>query len=105
MCDVINSLAIPLVVGDPLIGVNTAEDRDALRFGEWYKAYLEIVANQIALVLDHIIDRCNEPETAGPAVGPWMAATRSARSRPACRAHTASLATNTTTRSSSTTST
>jgi GAF domain-containing protein/pyridoxamine 5'-phosphate oxidase-like protein len=53
-------LAIPLTVGDRLIGVIAAEDRDPMRFSEWHEAYLEIVANQIALSLDHMIERCNE---------------------------------------------
>jgi hypothetical protein len=53
-------LAIPLTVGNRLIGVIAAEDRDPMRFSEWHEAYLQIVANQIALSLDHMIDRCNE---------------------------------------------
>jgi putative methionine-R-sulfoxide reductase with GAF domain len=61
LCDAQSVLAIPLVVGDRLIGVIAAEDRDPLRFGEWHEAYLEIVANQIALVMDRMIERCNEP--------------------------------------------
>jgi len=60
LCDAQSFLAIPLVVGTRLIGVIAAEDRDPLRFGEWHEAYLEIVANQIALVLDRMIERCNE---------------------------------------------
>jgi GAF domain-containing protein len=53
-------LAIPLAVGDRLIGVIAAEDRDPMRFSEWHEAYLGIVANQIALSLDRMIERCNE---------------------------------------------
>jgi hypothetical protein len=53
-------LAIPLTVGDRLIGVLMAEDRDAMRFGEWHEAYLEIIANQIALGLDRMLDRADE---------------------------------------------
>ena len=59
LCDAQSFLAIPLVVGDRLIGVIAAEDPDPLRFGEWHEAYLEIVANQIALVMDRMIERCN----------------------------------------------
>jgi adenylate cyclase len=50
-------LAIPLVVGDRLIGVLMAEDRDPMSFGEWHEAYLEIIANQIALGLDRMLQR------------------------------------------------
>lgn len=47
-------LAIPLTVGDRLIGVLSAEDRDPMRFGEWHEAYLQIVGNQIALGIDRM---------------------------------------------------
>jgi hypothetical protein len=70
LCDAQSFLAIPLVVGDRLIGVIAAEDRDPLRFGEWHEAYLEIVANQIALVMDRMIERCNEPAEIAPAPHP-----------------------------------
>jgi adenylate cyclase len=50
-------LVIPLTVGDRLIGVLAAEDRDPMRFGEWHEAYLQIVANQIALGIDRMADR------------------------------------------------
>jgi adenylate cyclase len=67
LCDAQSFLAIPLAVGKRLIGVLAAEDRDPMRFGEWHEAYLEIVANQIALVLDRMIDRCNDAAEAPPA--------------------------------------
>ncbi len=60
-------LAIPLVVGDRLIGVIAAEDRDPMRFNEWHEAYLQIIANQIALGIDRMIERCDESgEPAAP---------------------------------------
>jgi hypothetical protein len=49
-------LAIPLTIGSRLVGVIAAEDRDPLRFSEWHEAYLEIIANQIALGLDRMIE-------------------------------------------------
>ena len=60
-------LAIPLTIGDRLIGVIAAEDRDPMRFSEWHEAYLEIVANQIALGIDRMIERCDENVDAGQA--------------------------------------
>ena len=84
LCDAQSFLAIPLVVGDRLIGVIAAEDRDPMRFGEWHEAYLEIVANQIALVLDRMIERCNEPDA--PAAPPVrITAPRAAAPRPSPR--------------------
>src|SRR4029079_17071724 len=53
-------LAIPLTVGDRLVGVIAAEDRDPMRFNEWHEAYLEILANQIALGIDRMIERCDD---------------------------------------------
>jgi hypothetical protein len=49
-------LAIPLTIGNRLVGVIAAEDRDPLRFSEWHEAYLDIIANQIALGLDRMIE-------------------------------------------------
>jgi putative methionine-R-sulfoxide reductase with GAF domain len=62
-------LAIPLALGDRLLGVLSAEDRDPMRFGEWHEAYLEIVGNQIALGLDRMLARADddEPPQAAPA--------------------------------------
>ena len=61
-------LAIPLTVGDRLIGVIAAEDRDPMRFNEWHEAYLEVLANQIALGIDRMIERCDEPADTSPAI-------------------------------------
>ncbi len=71
-------LAIPLTVADRLIGVIAAEDRDPMRFGEWHEAYLEIVANQIALSLDRMIERGNEPGEGAAEVVPCPAAVATA---------------------------
>jgi hypothetical protein len=59
-------LAIPLTVGGRLVGVIAAEDRDPLRFSEWHEAYLDIVANQIALSLDRMLAGSDESAEAGP---------------------------------------
>jgi hypothetical protein len=50
-------MAIPMTVGDRLVGVLVAEDRDPARFSEWHEAYLEIIGNQIALGIARMIDR------------------------------------------------
>jgi hypothetical protein len=50
-------LVLPLLVCSRLIGVFMAEDRDPMKFGEWHEAYLEIIANQIALGIDRMLDR------------------------------------------------
>src|SRR5262249_59930662 len=66
LCDAQSVLAIPLALGDRLIGVLSAEDRDPMRFGEWHEAYLEIVGNQIALGIDRMLGRSDEQEDTCP---------------------------------------
>ncbi len=46
-----------------------------MRFGEWHEAYLEIIANQIALGIDRMLDRPDE----GPE--PFVATKRAAPPR------------------------
>jgi hypothetical protein len=77
-------MAIPLTVGDRLVGVLVAEDRDPVRFSEWHEAYLEIIGNQIALGIARMIDRSAEDaEAAEPVSGARSAtaATQSAAAR------------------------
>ena len=73
--DAQSMLAIPLTVGDRLVGVIAAEDRDPMRFSEWHEAYLEIIGNQIALSIDRMIERGDETADAGAqgeaVPGPW----------------------------------
>lgn len=57
-------LAIPLTIGDRLVGVLAAEDRDPMRFGEWHEAYLQIVGNQIALGIDRMMSMDTDAEAA-----------------------------------------
>jgi small neutral amino acid transporter SnatA (MarC family) len=47
-------LALPLLVGDRLVGVLAVESRDPLQFDEWDEAFLQIVANQIAMGMDRM---------------------------------------------------
>jgi len=61
-------LAIPLMAGDRLVGVLTAQDPDPMRFSEWHEAYLQIVANQIAIGIDRMADR--PPADADPVPAP-----------------------------------
>jgi adenylate cyclase len=81
LCDAQSFLAIPLVAGNRLIGVIAAEDSDPMRFGEWHEAYLEIVANQIALVMDRMIERCNDTADVPAAPPPPARAAAAAKAR------------------------
>jgi adenylate cyclase len=69
LADAKSALAIPLTVGDRLVGVLSAEDRDPMRFGEWHEAYLQIIGNQIALGIDRMTDVDAEAAPARPAEG------------------------------------
>jgi adenylate cyclase len=69
LADAKSALAIPLTVGDRLVGVLSAEDRDPMRFGEWHEAYLQIIGNQIALGIDRMMDVDAEAAPPRPAPG------------------------------------
>jgi hypothetical protein len=62
--DAQSALFIPLLVGDRLVGVLAAEDRDAVAFGEWHEAYLEIIGNQIALGIDRMSESDDDDDAA-----------------------------------------
>jgi hypothetical protein len=60
-------LALPLVAGERLVGVLAVESRDPLCFDEWDEAFLQIVANQIALGIDRMQSEDGEAEAGEPA--------------------------------------
>jgi adenylate cyclase len=52
--DAQSALVLPLMIEDRLVGVLAAESKDPVSFREWDEAYLEIVANQIALGIERV---------------------------------------------------
>ena len=48
-------LALPLVVGDRLVGVLAVESTKQLGFDDWDETFLEIVANQVAFGLENVL--------------------------------------------------
>ncbi|HEX7153932.1 MAG TPA: GAF domain-containing protein [Thermoanaerobaculia bacterium] len=64
--DAQSMLIIPLSMNKRLIGVLAVESREAMGFGEWHEAYLEVVGNQIALGIDRMVER--EPAADAPDV-------------------------------------
>ena len=71
-------LALPLLSGDHLVGVLAVESTDPLAFDEWDEAFLQIVANQIAMG----IDAMQEDEEAGAAGHPQRRAADAPDFRP-----------------------
>jgi adenylate cyclase len=65
--DAQSALIIPLTVEDRLLGVIATESRDPLAFGEWDEAYFGIIANQIALGIDRVMDSPETVERESPA--------------------------------------
>lgn len=79
--DAQSALILPLSLEDRLIGVLAAESRDPMAFGEWDEAYLGIIANQIALGIDRVLD-ADEPSAPLPAPAPPPPPTAVAPQRP-----------------------
>jgi len=62
-------LALPLLVGDRLVGVLGVESRNPLAFDEWDEAFLQIVANQVAMGIDRMHEEDDDEAEAGSAPG------------------------------------
>jgi putative methionine-R-sulfoxide reductase with GAF domain len=60
-------LALPLLAGDRLVGVLALESRDPLCFDDWDEAYMQIVANQIAMGIDRMSARADDEGDVPPA--------------------------------------
>jgi hypothetical protein len=57
-------LALPMLLGDELIGVLAFESLDGMAFAAWHESFLQVLANQIAIGLDRLRD---EDEALTPA--------------------------------------
>jgi hypothetical protein len=62
-------LALPLLAGDELVGVLAVESANPLAFDEWDEAFLQIVANQIAMGIDAMQEDEDGAEPAPPPSG------------------------------------
>jgi hypothetical protein len=81
--DAQSQLALPLVVQDRLVGVLALESTNPLAFTEWDEAYLQIIANQIAIGIDRM-QALEDDEISEPAAAPLAPAPGAGRKRTFC---------------------
>jgi adenylate cyclase len=62
LADAQAQLALPLLVGDRLVGVLALESREPMAFDAWTETFLNILANQIALGIDRASSADEEGE-------------------------------------------
>ena len=62
LVDAQSMMALPLVVGDRLVAVLAVESRSRLAFEAWHEAFLEIVANQLAMAIENVVLRERESD-------------------------------------------
>ncbi len=79
LCDAKSQMAIPLMVQDRLIGVLALEARDILTFEQWHEAFLQVLANQIAISIDRMTDRDRDRDEAEASAEPAAPPPPSAR--------------------------
>ncbi|MCC6406927.1 MAG: GAF domain-containing protein [Planctomycetes bacterium] len=81
LADAQAQLALPMLAGEDLVGVLAVESRDPLCFDEWDEAFLQIVANQIAMGIERMQANDEEPEldVAGATPPPPVAPARAVR--------------------------
>ncbi|MBZ0232309.1 MAG: GAF domain-containing protein [Deltaproteobacteria bacterium] len=67
--DAAAQLALPLVAQGRLLGVIALESRNPLAFDEWHEAFLQIIATQVAMAIDRLVDEELEEEALEDATG------------------------------------
>lgn len=76
LCDAQSQLALPLVVGDRLIGVLSLESTNPLAFDDWHEAYLNLLANQAGLAIERLTVHADEDPANEPDLPPLAACKR-----------------------------
>lgn len=82
LADAACQLALPMLVGDELLGVIAFESRDNLAMRMWHESFLQVLANQIAIGLDRLREDDDEASPASkPSVPPPAVAVTSSTGR------------------------
>jgi hypothetical protein len=66
-------MAVPLLVQDRLIGVLALECRLAHTFTPWHEAFVQILANQIAIGIERMTERDDDDDAPAPGAAPGPA--------------------------------
>ncbi len=76
-------LALPLLLEDRLLGVLAIESRDPLAFADWHEAFLQVLANQVAMGVERLLEPKDEEveASARKVEGPSRAAPQPQTSR------------------------
>ncbi|MFT3922070.1 MAG: GAF domain-containing protein [Myxococcales bacterium] len=61
-----SQIALPLIVQDQLLGVLAAESKRVLGLADWQEAMLEVVATQLAVGIDRLLEEEDEEEETEP---------------------------------------
>lgn len=63
-------LAVPMLLGDELVGMLALESPDGRALESWHESFLQVLANQIALAIDRLRGQDDEPPSASRAPTP-----------------------------------
>jgi len=67
-----SQIALPLIVQDTLLGVLAAESKRVLGLDDWQEAVLQVVATQLAVAIDRLLEEEDEEEEEAEPIRPSM---------------------------------
>jgi hypothetical protein len=64
LADAESQLALPMLVGEELLGVIAFESRDSLAHRLWHESFLQVLANQVAIGIDRLREQAEDDDGA-----------------------------------------